>query len=144
MSLFQDSEFTAASSIRLPFKIDCDALTDEDLACLAAHACSNVVSMMFFKRIIPVPTGGNRFAEALRPHLLESSNAQDSLIVDDVWTTGTSVLRVATVNNLLEHLGSRTKALVLFARGSYPRWVYPLMTLHPNLRLRGSIWNADT
>lgn len=43
MTLFKDEQFESAAGISLPFKIDCDALSDEDLACIVKNASQSIV-----------------------------------------------------------------------------------------------------
>src|SRR6185295_5289468 len=97
MNLFTDGEFKSAAGIKLPFKIDCDALSNDDLACLAKHTMESLVRHLYnIKDVIPVPRGGIRFANALRPYSNKLLNGYEgTLLVDDVWTTGVSMLRVA-------------------------------------------------
>src|SRR5438045_760509 len=85
MNLFVDGEFTSHSGIRLPFKIDCDALTDADIDTIA-----NVISQRFnFSYVYGIPRGGERLASALRKYRI--GNTKLTLIVDDVLTTGSSM-----------------------------------------------------
>lgn len=141
--LFQDGKFKSAAGIMLPFKIDCDALTDEDLACIAKHVDEKIVYFQYVRAVMSVPSGGDRFAAALQPYCRSAEpNGNEVLLVDDVWTTGSSMLKVAAEHGLIEQLGTRVKACVLFARGSHPHWVKPVLTLHPNLRIDGDIWRS--
>lgn len=101
------------------WKIDCDALTDEDIEMLA-----HVVSKHFtFCHVVGVPEGGLKFADALRPYA--TSNAKDSvLIVDDVLTTGSSM------TNARRDLGenANVKGVVIFSRSKCPDWITPIFT----------------
>lgn len=117
-TLFVDGEFTAHSGDTLPFKIDCDALTDTDLATLAAD-----VSRRFprFRSVKGVPRGGVRFAGALRRYAT-GSQLDPALIVDDVLTTG------ASMEQAREGVGRDVFGIVIFARGPCPDWITPLLT----------------
>lgn len=131
MSLFQLGDFTLHSGKKSRFKIDCDHLTDEDLQAVAA--------MMFaalppFKRVEGIPRGGLRLAEALQPYCMPEETARYSskvarewLIVDDVWTTGGSLMRVVREKSAgLKHVDSVMGA-VIFARSPMPSFdVYAL------------------
>lgn len=87
-NLLKWGEFTSHSGVTLPFKIDCDALSDEDIECIAA-----IISQAFtFNKIIGIPTGGLRLAKALEKYRSVKDNIYDFLlIVDDVITTGSSM-----------------------------------------------------
>lgn len=87
MNLFNSGEFTLNSGKTSFFKVDCDALTDEDIDCLARLIKDNIP---LFAWVEGVPTGGLRLAEALKP-LTEPDHTSIGLIVDDVMTTGNSM-----------------------------------------------------
>lgn len=87
MNLFNSGEFTLNSGRKSFFKVDCDALTDEDIECLARLIKDN---LPLFAWVEGVPTGGLRFAEALKP-LCEPDSTTIGLIVDDVLSTGNSM-----------------------------------------------------
>lgn len=125
MALILTEPFISHSGMKLPFKIDCDALSDEDLDALA-----KIVSEKFtFCWAWGVPKGGDRFANALRKYAVSTS--LNVLVVDDVWTTGASVekevqeLKFYDSHPVVNYLG-----VVIFARGPVPHWVYPIFTLN--------------
>ena len=136
MALFELKKFISHSGIPLDWKIDCDALTDEDLECLAAVGRYLVGE---FGRVVPVPTGGNRFAAAMEHWVTDGSPR--TLIVDDVLTRGKSL--DATRNALLDQLkeersaaktwsGQKIVGLVIFARAGgahVPIWARAIFTL---------------
>jgi orotate phosphoribosyltransferase len=115
MTLFVDGEFTSHSGQRLPYKIECDALTPADLDTLAA----DVARRFRFSSVHGVPRGGIRFAYALRRYATGSS-LDPILIVDDVLTTGTSMEAVR------QGMGGNVFGVVIFARGPCPDWITPL------------------
>lgn len=116
MSLFENREFISHSGLTLSFKINCDALADEDIETLA-----NIIAKKFsFSKIYGVPQGGLRLAKALEKHL---SPMGPTLIVDDVLTTGKSM------EEAKEKIGGDPIGVVIFARGFYPLWVRPIFTL---------------
>ncbi len=88
MNLFESGEFTLSSGAASAFRIECDALTQEDVETLAL-----MISQMVgpFSDVIGVPRGGLRLAEALKPAAVLVGPV---LIVDDVLTTGASITRV--------------------------------------------------
>jgi hypothetical protein len=104
-SIFQLGKFKAASGNILPWKIECDNLTDDDLDCLA-HIAVDIAGP--FKSVWGVPRGGVRFAEHLKK--FEDPNAKDLLLVDDVITTGCSISR------FIAETMSPDKILVIFDR----------------------------
>lgn len=114
MSLFWTGEFRLHSGAESNFKIECDALTDEDWATLALLTTTRIPP---FGQVEGVPSGGLRFATELEPHATEGP----LLIVDDVLTTGQS----------MEKQRGRRDALgvVVFARNECPEWITPLFTL---------------
>jgi hypothetical protein len=120
----QLADVTLHSGRRSAFKIECDDLTDDEVAA----ACALLVMVLPpFGPVSGVPTGGRRLEEAMRPYATEGEKRL--LIIDDVWTTGGSMKR-----HWMD-LGSPPNAItaVLFARGSYPVSVTALFTLDSRL-----------
>ena len=62
MALFSLSPFTSSAGVTLPFKIECDALTDDDIETLAEMIRQMVGP---FSSVEGVPRGGLRLAAAL-------------------------------------------------------------------------------
>lgn len=87
MNLFNYGDFTLHSGGGSTFKIDCDALTDNDLQALARIAV-NILPP--FGEVYGIPRGGERLAEALKPYA--TAGDKTLLIVDDVLTTGASII----------------------------------------------------
>lgn len=100
------------------WKIECDALVDWDLRALAKLASEK----LHWKRVVSVPTGGDRFAHFLREFNRASGQ---TLIVDDVTTTGASLaLKRKQVMHEHPELGEDDiTGLVIFARGRPDDWV---------------------
>jgi orotate phosphoribosyltransferase len=121
MNLFVDGEFTAHSGETLPFKIDCDALTDADFATLAAKISRRMVR---FRDVYGIPRGGVRLGLALLRYCT-GSPLDPMLIVDDVLTTGRSM------EEARKRFGPNTIGAVIFARGPCPDWIVPLFALTP-------------
>ncbi len=132
MTLFADRTFTSHSGIRLPFKIDCDALTDVDLDTLAKLIGTR--PWMHFSEVHGVPRGGLRLANALKKYALTTPNplAKRILLVDDVLITGAAITGLR--NEWEEFTHHRIRGIVIFARGPCPDWVTPLFTLNEELR----------
>lgn len=97
MGLFKLGEFIGAAGMQMPFKIECDALDDEDWACIAADCASKIT----FGEVHGVPIGGEKLAAALQEYADPDSHV--ILIVDDVWTTGKS-MRAFAVLHMNDHM----------------------------------------
>jgi orotate phosphoribosyltransferase len=114
MNLFQRAWFQLHSGQSSEWKIDCDALTDDDMIGLASML-SEILPP--FGRVEGVPTGGLRLADTM----LRYRSDGPLLIVDDVLTTGAS---------MEAHRHDRQAiGAVIFARGRCPWWVIPLFQM---------------
>lgn len=107
IGLFQLGNFKLASGEVSMWKIECDALTEDDWDCLAAMAAKIVP---YFGSVVGVPQGGLPFAKALRMYV----TAGPRLVVDDVFTTGGSLRKIMQDGDL---------AVVAFARNPPPPWL---------------------
>lgn len=112
-NLFQRKTFTTHSGKVAHYKIECDALTDEDIETLAWL----ISKRGDIKEVHGIPRGGDRLAAALRKYCTPSGV---TLIVDDVLTTGKS-MEVARAK-----IGQYAVGVVIFARASCPSWIQPL------------------
>lgn len=116
MSLFQLGKFVSHSGNELEWKIECDALTDDDWECLAKMIADRIM----FHEVVGIPSGGNKLAAALKKYCESGKTHQTyRLVVDDVWTTGTS---------MLEALGENDFGYVVFARQKIAP-LYPVRAL---------------
>lgn len=113
-ALFQLGQFTLASGQESAFKIECDSLLDDDLAAIAELLSARVPP---FGSVEGVPRGGLRLAELMGFYVTTGP----LLVVDDVWTTGVSML-----NHLYPRYGI---GAVIFAREQPPQWVTPLFVM---------------
>jgi hypothetical protein len=116
-NLFVKESFVSHAGMELTWKIECDALTDEDLETLAGL----VGGRFHFGKVVGVPRGGLAFAEKLQKYT--SKNSSVVLIVDDVFTTGMSMEEVRT-----QH--PNAVGVVIFSRGCCPDWVSPIFQLN--------------
>jgi hypothetical protein len=130
--LIDPRPFTSHSGVRLPFKIECDAYTDADLAAFAAVAAARIK----FRHVIAAGSGaGARFAEALRRY--ERTDATIVLIADDVLTTGNSLEKAASMEQDCGTDHWDIRGLVLYDRsreGQRPDWVSAFFVLGEWLR----------
>lgn len=120
MSLFELGNFTLASGQKSDYKIDCDSLTDDDIETIARMIDDNL--RIKFRTVEGVPTGGLKLAEAMKQYATPDEPGV-VLIVDDVWTTGSS-MRKQRANR------TSTTGAVIFARGRVEPWVLPLFTMY--------------
>ncbi len=118
--IFKTGDFILASGSKSNFKIDCDDLTEFDLHSLALYASKLIPN---YKEVYGVPTGGLRFANQMRKFTSAIGNI---LIVDDVYTTGRSMINFIKENNLTN---ANIQGLVIFARSQPVDWVKPIFTL---------------
>tara|TARA_A200000159_G_C7328129_1_gene341838 strand:- start:1941 stop:2336 length:396 start_codon:yes stop_codon:yes gene_type:complete len=87
MALFVDEEFTSHAGLQLGWKIEMDALYESDWRCLAKMIME--YEKRPFKEAVGIPRGGARLGQILNEY--GTKNPKDPvLIVDDVYTTGTS------------------------------------------------------
>ncbi len=120
MGLFQLGDFTLHSGAKSKWKIECDALTDDDIEALALMISEMVGP---FQKAHGVPRGGLRLAEALNAKHRQE-DAAILLIVDDVLTTGNSMVEFRS------QFEEPCKGAVVFARGNCPLWVFPLFKMN--------------
>lgn len=116
--LFQLGDFELHSGDKSDWIINCDALSDGDLEALAALAAKGLRP---FHHVHGIADGGLRFAAAMEEHRTIAV-PHSYLIVDDVMTTGRSMLEKKRQYNAQE----RTQGLVIFSRTSDPvlDWVH--------------------
>lgn len=124
MGLFQTGYFLLHSGLHSNYKIDADALSDEDIATIARMLVDRLAP---FGEVEGVPQGGLRLANELRKYARPGVErkgwygATSLLIVDDVFTTGMS---------MEEHRGWRVaQGAVIFAREETPEWITPLFRM---------------
>lgn len=125
-SLIEFGWFASHSGFQLPWKINCDALSNSDI-----EALSKIIRWKFaFSNVIGIPRGGLRLAEALSPH---AESGYPTLIVDDVLTTGKSMEAARDHHYTDRDLSTayvRPIGVVTFARGECPNWVWPIFQVN--------------
>lgn len=128
MNLFQKGNFTLASGFVSPYKIDCDALTEDDLECIAYLLYQKLTP---FGTVVGVPTGGERLARAMQPYKTPGSTTW--LIVDDVFTTGKSMWEFIQKTVPKQENGDdwavSFEGAVIFARNPPHHWIESLFQM---------------
>lgn len=116
--LFKLGDFELHSGSKSDWIINCEALSDGDLEALAALA---VRALRSFDRVHGIADGGTRFAAAMEEHRT-TTRSNRMLIVDDVMTTGKSMLDQRGYFSIWEE----TQGLVIFSRTTDPAldWVH--------------------
>lgn len=120
MNLFMLGDFTLNSGVKSRWKIECDALTDDDWLGLA-ELIRIIVGP--FSNVIAVPRGGNKLCDVVMD--FDTVERAPLLIVDDVFTTGGSLKRL--IDRLPGPFCDGIVAAVAFARGDAN---VPLETKH--------------
>jgi orotate phosphoribosyltransferase len=121
--LFQFGEFLLASGKLSHFKLECDAISPQEWHTLARIALPLLPD---FGRVECVPEGGRPWATIFQHYVRPGSRRY--LLVDDVWTTGQSML------SQVIRSGAPWHGIVLFARGPVPKNVTALFMLHEDLQ----------
>ena len=99
--LFQQSNFKSHAGLDLTWKIECDAISDAEWECFA-RMISEIETRQFSK-VVGIPRGGVKLQNALSNYV--SGNADDPiLIVDDVWTTGTSFREFTEIQTIKDDI----------------------------------------
>ena len=131
MNLFQSVDFKSHAGLDLSWKIEMDALEDEEWVTISQMILELSEP---FREAIGIPRGGTRLGKLLNQH---GTGEKDNpiLIVDDVLTTGGSMeefKRKRTFRNPTQYIG-----WVVFARGYPPEWCKALfqMPFNPNEKL---------
>lgn len=114
---------TGTPRCAMPFKIDCNALTDEGIKCIAKI----IAAQTSFGIVEGIPNGGNRLAHALKPYASPDAPF-NILIVDDVLTTGKSMEKQKSKMPPQVHPDDVT-GWVIFAITKPPDWVNAVFRL---------------
>ena len=130
MKLFQDGDFKSHAGLPLKWKLECDAITDDEWRCLAKMVM-DYQERPFYKAV-GIPRGGLKFAEAMNEYA--SGTEEDSIMIcDDVFTTGTSFKEFINENYPMWSAGQGFRWVVFARRPCYehPHHVRALFTM-PN------------
>ena len=124
--LFRSGPVTLHSGAVSDFKIDCDALTNEDWRALATMVAAGAGAV---GKVSGIPRGGLKLADALTGVVTWVATGP-VLIVDDVLTTGTSMEQARRAQ--IEAGETREiKGAVVFARIPSAPWISALFTMSP-------------
>ena len=118
VNLFQLGNFKLHSGKLSCFRIICDALTDDDWGVLAYIIKESLID---FKEVIGVPTGGDKLAKELEKY--RKKVADLTLVVDDVLTTGRSI------KEIMDKVEGPVRGVVIFARNECPDGVASLFCM---------------
>ena len=136
MNLFQDGNFTSHAGLPLKWKLECDAINDNEWRCIAKMVM-DYQDRPFYKAV-GIPRGGLKFAEAMNEYA--SGNDTDQIMIcDDVFTTGTSMLDFIKEEYPLWSMGQGYR-WVVFARNSSN--VHPFHT-KALFTMPGPLWNDN-
>jgi hypothetical protein len=105
MDLFQKGTFTSHAGLQLKWKIECDAISDDEWDAFAIMIIERETRP--FSDVIGIPRGGVKLETALLNYV-SGNNNDPVLIVDDVWTTGTSFKEfseIQTIQKMTEAVG---------------------------------------
>tara|TARA_R110002167_G_scaffold74467_4_gene208411 strand:+ start:334 stop:738 length:405 start_codon:yes stop_codon:yes gene_type:complete len=88
--LFQEEDFVSHAGIPLKWKIECDAIMEEEWDCLALmiHEKSGGTC----REAVGIPRGGVPLADAINKRFATGKDEDYIFVVDDVYTTGKSFL----------------------------------------------------
>ena len=127
--LFQFGDFTLASGKRSHFKLECDAISPEEW-----HSLARIIRPILppYGQAVGVPRGGHVWAGILEHY--RTPGEKRILFVDDVWTTGGSMMAEIYDFYKMGHEPIQWHGLVLFARGPVPQNVTAFFNLHENLQ----------
>lgn len=126
-TLFRKTDFRMHSGGLAHYKIECDALTDDDIETLAFIIAQKAQLITGEERtgirdVYGVPRGGVRLANALRRYNDKWGTIR--VIVDDVLTTGRSMEQARSSLGWNDAFG-----VVIFARGNCPSWIKPIFSM---------------
>lgn len=127
-ALFQTGDFTLRSGKKSRYKVECDALTAEDWAGIAAAIMEEKL-LPPFSGVGGVPRGGLPLADAMRRYV--TPDARTCLVCGDIVTTGGSMERykkqlqyAPAVTGFDRYVG-----VCFIARGKCPDWVIPFLRM---------------
>lgn len=128
IDLFQKVNFKSHAGLDLSWKIECDAVSNDEWDCLA------LMIMKYqrepFSKAYGIPRGGLKLANSLNKYAT-GDEGHFPLICDDVFTTGTSMIEFIK-KEFPKFLGAMGYRWVIFARKKsnvHPYHVRALFTM---------------
>jgi len=95
--LFTVGDFISHAGLPLKWKIECDAISPEQWSALATMIMDYQKEP--FSKVVGIPRGGLALQYALEPYITEGDHPW--LVVDDVYTTGTSFREFCTTKETM-------------------------------------------
>ena len=125
LDLFQSVDFKSHAGLDLNWKIEMDALSDDEWFTIARMILEHSVP---FHSAIGIPRGGVKLGELLNMH--GTNKEEDPIcIVDDVLTTGMSMNEYKEGLPLERWQKSLALGWVVFARVKPPKWINALFQM---------------
>lgn len=125
MNLFQLGTFVLSSGGTSDFKIECDALTDEDWKCLGYLASQKLPPYRSAMGVLS--RNAQKFAIAMYPYEVKDGSTDLMVWCDDVLTTGTTLRE--TMQQAKERWEGTTVGVVAFARKQPPEGITAVFQL---------------
>ena len=122
--LFQSIDFKSHSGLDLNWRIECDALSDDEWFTISRMIMELTPP---FQQALGIPEGGVKLGDLLNEHA--TGNEKDPIcIVDDVLTTGES-MEYFVSQYRRNHRPFMVIGWVVFARVRTPSWVQALFQM---------------
>ena len=123
--LFKSVDFKSHSGLELKWKIECDALSDPEWFTIS-QMIMEITSP--FKEAIGIPRGGTKLGNLLNQY--GTGKKEDPiLLVDDVLTTGKSMVDYREEMDIERWQKSCVLGWVVFARIKTPKWITALFQM---------------
>ena len=123
--LFQATNFKSHSGLNLNWKIECDALSDDEWFTISKMIMELTPP---FSKALGIPRGGVKLAKLLNE--AATGNEKDPIcIVDDVLTTGKSMEEFLSSYSRNRDIPFMAIGWVVFARVRTPEWVTALFQM---------------
>ena len=123
--LFQSVDFKSHSGLELTWKIECDALSDPEWFTISQMIMEITPP---FKEAIGIPRGGTKLGNLLNQY--GTGKKEDPiLLVDDVLTTGKSMVDYREEMDIERWQKSCALGWVVFARIKTPKWITALFQM---------------
>ena len=97
VDLFQKIDFISHAGIPMSWKIECDGINESEWSALAKMIMEYQTEP--FSRVVGIPRGGLPLQYALEPYVTKGDYPW--LVVDDVYTTGTSFREFCTTKDTM-------------------------------------------